>query len=212
MPPARGAGRGRGRGRGRGGAAAADGPAVDGVVKQEVKEEPDASSTDTLMATPPVELAPEAAPVAPMLVDSTSSSMSPASAPTETPAPTPVRPPVQRLETLGLSARGQLGAPRGPSGVGRGTGRAMAGKFKPKAVRRGIEERAQAEAEEKARREEREKEAWQAENAARGNLRGRWMRGRGRGDAMGRGGPSDRGRSAATGLFSVAPSGEKSGT
>jgi hypothetical protein len=134
---------------------------------------------------------------------------SPAPAPTETPAPTPARAPVQRLDSLSAAGRGGLST---GGGVG---GRVMSGKFKPKAVRRGFEERQRAEQEEKERREQRELQAWKDEGSSVTTFTGRGTergdsgrgRGRGRGDAMGRGGLDRNTRTVreATGLFGVAP-------
>lgn len=89
-------------------------------------------------------------------------------------------------------------------------GRPVMGKFKPKAIRRGVEEREAAQREEEARRAEKEKATARAMRGGRGGGgdRGRG-RGRGRGDAMGRGG-LDRNSKVfreANGLFGVAPAG-----
>jgi DNA-directed RNA polymerase III subunit RPC4 len=127
---------------------------------------------------------------------------SPADAPTETPASTPARVPVQRLDSL--STRG------GPSARGARAG-ATSSRFKPKAVRRGAEEREKAarEIEEKKRAKDKDaaREAREADRERGGRSRGRGMgmRGRGRGDAMGRGGLNR--ASVASGPFGMAPAG-----
>ena len=197
----------RGRGRGRGGVAV---EARNSQGDSKAQEEP-SSSAGTLIPNSPTELQPDISTSmsAAQQQEITSPNLSPASAPTETPASTPVRAPVQRLDSLGVSVGGIIG-------TGRGTGRAMAGKFKPKAVRRGAEERAQAEAEERARREERaravqkeQSDVLKGGNGGRSDMgRGRGIRGRGRGDAMGRGG-LDRNKALreATGVFGIAPAG-----
>ncbi|KAI9745670.1 MAG: hypothetical protein M1818_001204 [Claussenomyces sp. TS43310] len=132
---------------------------------------------------------------------------SPASAPTETPASTPARAPVQRLDSLGGGAANLRGGTRGAR-AGAGTSR-----FRPKAVRRGVEEREKAAREEAERKAARDKDAAalaRLESGGRGRSRGRGdgfrgRGGRGRGDAMGVG-RLDRSTSGASGPFSEAPS------
>ena len=192
---------GRGRGRGRGGRVGGqtntgspdDSPAMAATSVPEVKLEDTQSETsfaDTSQANPAYSNA------EPMDIDNNALD-SPASVPTETPAPTPRR---------GIEASEIPDAPTSSvaleAPVVLGEKQVKKSRFKPKIKRtdpKVLEARA---AEEDEKRFKREKEAAKLAGIATRGMSFRGMRGRGRGDAMGRG---RGGSSSAAGLFGVAP-------
>jgi len=172
--------RGRGRGRGRGKAIPAAEPA----------STPSAALTETAVSTPEH-----------MHIDPSPNS-SPATIPTETPAPTPARASTLRSDGPSTSS--------GPSGTRNkigGNQTAAPSKFKPKNIRRNVDEREELARKEIERVQELGRQAARAaarEEAAASRGRGRGGFGaRGRGDAMGRRGEDK--RTTASGTFGVLP-------